>query len=295
VAFVVSESSAEPRSRCLLLIASPYNFPYSQNRTVSVMAMLQQLRFRCLEFVLAFTIATMRFSLSLLRICSLVLLPPISLIGQTANLAPPPKPGADGVYEVPASNLKKLDSSVTVDFPHALAAYEIADMVVVEVAITPEGRVKKAKVVSGKIDALKEAAEKTVKKWAFEPYLINGTPVPIRTEITFKFNNTLDQYHDPSRDVPVHLDQNISQTLVTKRVEPEYPADARTGRIQGAVELRVIIGEDGRVHALHIIEGHPMLVPAAYNAVRKWEFKPYVENGKTLPVDTNVTIMFTTR
>jgi outer membrane biosynthesis protein TonB len=56
------------------------------------------------------------------------------------------------------------------------------------------------------------------------------------------------------------------------------------------VELRVIIGEDGRVHALHIIKGHPMLVPASYNAVRKWEFKPYVENGKTLPVDTNVTI-----
>jgi periplasmic protein TonB len=59
--------------------------------------------------------------------------------------------------------------------------------------------------------------------------------------------------------------------------------------------LRVIVGEDGRVHALHIIKGHPMLATAAYNAVRQWEFKPYVENGKTLPVDTKETVTFSIR
>jgi protein TonB len=70
---------------------------------------------------------------------------------------------------------------------------------------------------------------------------------------------------------------------------------ARLGGITGAVELRVIVGEDGRVHALHIITGHPLLATAAYNAVRQWEFKPYVENGKTLPVDTNLTVTFSVR
>ena len=59
------------------------------------------------------------------------------------------------------------------------------------------------------------------------------------------------------------------------------------------MELRVIVGMDGRVHALHIIRGHPILATAAYNAVRQWEFKPYVENGKTFPVDTRVTLNFT--
>jgi TonB family protein len=133
-----------------------------------------------------------------------------------------------------------------------------------------------------------------VRKWAFESYLINGTPVPVRTEITFNFKNTLDQYRDPSGDVPVHLDEKITKTLVAKVGNPAYPSDARIGHIQGAVVLRVIVGEEGRVHALHIIKGHP-LAAAAFKAVRQWEFKPYVENGKTLPVDTNVTVTFTIR
>lgn len=243
----------------------------------------------------AFTIAMMRFSLRLLPICFLILLLPTSVMAQTASLAHPPKPGVDGVYEVPASNLKKLDSSAAVEFPRELSAYEVTDTVAIDVTISPEGRVRKAKAVSGKIDALKDMAEKTVKKWAFEPYLVNGTPVPVRTEITLNFNNTLDHYRDPNGDAPVHLDQKTAQGLVAKRVEPQYPPDARLGHIQGAVELRVIVGEDGRVHALHIIKGHPMLAAAAYNAVRQWEFKPYVENGKTLPVDTNVTVTFSIR
>ncbi len=214
------------------------------------------------------------------------------MMAQTAGLAHPPKPGTDGAYEVPASDLKKLDSSAAVEFPRELSAYEITDTVAVEVTVSPEGRVKRAKAVSGKIGALKEAAENTVKKWTFEPYLINGTPVPVRTEITLNFNNTLDTYRDPSGDVSVHLDQKTANELATKQAEPQYPPDARVGHIQGTVVLRVIIGEDGRVHALHIIKGHPMLAAAAYNAVRQWEFKPYVENGKTLPVDTTVTVIF---
>jgi TonB family protein len=235
----------------------------------------------------------MRFSLHLLKACSLVLLPLPSVIAQTPSLAHSPTPGTDGVYEVAASDLKKLDPSPQLDFPRELSAYELTDSVVIALTVSPEGRVKKAKAVTGKIYALKEAAEKTVKKWAFQPYLVNGTPVPVRTEITFDFNNTLDHYRDPSGDLPVRLDEKTAQALIAKKVEPQYSPEARSGHIQGAVELRGIVGEDGHVHALHIITGHPILATAAYNAVRQWEFKPYVENGKTLPVDTKVTVTFT--
>src|SRR5215472_10861600 len=110
----------------------------------------------------------MRFSL-LLRMCALIVLPPPLVMAQTADVPHPPKPGTDGVYEVPASTLKKLDSSPAVEFPRELAAYEVTETVSIEVTVSPDGRVKKAKAVSGKIDALKEAAEKSAKKWAFEP------------------------------------------------------------------------------------------------------------------------------
>jgi TonB family protein len=243
---------------------------------------------------LAFTIAVMRFSLRLLPICFLIL-PPASVMAQTSGLANPPMSGKDSVYEVPASDLKKLDSSAAVEFPRELSAYEISETVAIEVTVSAEGKVRKAKAVSGKLEALKDAAEKTVKKWEFEPYLVNGTPVPVRTEITLNFNNTLDHYRDPNGDAQVHLDEKSAKGLIAKNVPPQYPPDARVAHIQGVVELRVIVGEDGRVHALHIIKGHPMLATAAYNAVRQWEFKPYVENGKTLPVDTKETVTFSIR
>jgi len=213
-------------------------------------------------------------------------------MAQTPVPADPAKPGTDGVYEVPAANLKKLPSSPGVEFPRELSAYEINDTVTIEATISPEGRVKKAKAIHEDREALKVAAENAVKKWAFEPYLVNGTAVPVRTEITINFKNTLDNYRAPNGDIPVHLDEKAAQTLVTKAFEPQYPPEALVARIEGPVDLRLIVGEDGRVHALHIIKGHPLLAPAAYNAVRRWEFKPYVENGKTVPVDTNVTIMF---
>jgi TonB family protein len=140
----------------------------------------------------------MRFWLRLLPICFLILLPPVSVMAQTASVANAPKPGTDGVYEVPASNLKKLDSSPALEFPRELSAYEVRDTVAMEVTVSPEGKVRKAKAVSGNIEALKDAAEKTVKTWAFEPCLVNGTPVPVRTQITLNFNNTLDHYRDPN-------------------------------------------------------------------------------------------------
>lgn len=234
----------------------------------------------------------MRFSARLLLVCSLVLLLPSVTFAQTVSLAQPPTRGKDGVYEVAASDIKKLDSSPEVEFPRELSTYELADSVAIAVTVSPEGRVKKAKAVSGTIYALKYAAEQTVKKWAFQPYLVNGTPVPVRTEITFNFDNTFDHYRDANGDIPAHLNETASHALILNSIPPQYPPYARAGNIQGAVELRVIVGEDGRVHALHIIRGHPMLAPAAYEAVRQWEFKPYVENGKTLPVVTKVTVDF---
>lgn len=230
---------------------------------------------------------------SLLRLCTLSLLLLPTALAQSTSSVDVARPGSDGFYQVTASDLKKLDSSPAVGFPPELSAYELADTVTVAVTISPEGKVQKAKAVGGKNYVLKGVTEKTLKKWAFQPYLVNGAPVPVRSEITFNFENTLDSWCVRNSYTPVRLDEATSRALKLKAVTPQYPASARARGIQGSVELRAVIGEDGRVHALHIISGHPMLAPAAYDAVRLWEFKPYVENGKAQPVDTKVTVNFT--
>ena len=85
--------------------------------------------------------------------------------------------------------------------------------------------------------------------------------------------------------------QEVKVSLV-HRVEPIYPDDARQARVEGAVVLHIIIGIDGSVKSLKILQGPPSLVPAAAEAVRQWRYKPYLVDGKPTEVDTTVTVNF---
>ena len=76
------------------------------------------------------------------------------------------------------------------------------------------------------------------------------------------------------------------------RVQPIYPPLARSARIQGPVLLRAIISRTGTIENLQAISGHPMLIPAALDAVRQWRYRPYVLNGEPVEVETQVTVNF---
>ena len=53
------------------------------------------------------------------------------------------------------------------------------------------------------------------------------------------------------------------------------------------------ISKRGDVENLQIISGHPMLAPAAIDAVKDWKYNPYVINGEPVDVQTRVTVNFT--
>jgi TonB family protein len=78
--------------------------------------------------------------------------------------------------------------------------------------------------------------------------------------------------------------------LITK-VQPVYPGDAK--QIQGTVVLKVIIDKQGNVSNIQAISGHPMLIPAAIEAVKQWKYRPYLLNGDPVEVETSVTVTFT--
>ena len=44
---------------------------------------------------------------------------------------------------------------------------------------------------------------------------------------------------------------------------------------------------------MDIISGHPMLVKAAQEAVRKWKYRPTLLNGEPVEVDTTIDVIFT--
>jgi len=91
----------------------------------------------------------------------------------------------------------------------------------------------------------------------------------------------------------VRVSQGVSQGLLVKKTQPAYPPLARQARIQGTVVLQAEISKDGSIQNLRLISGHPMLAPAAIEAVKQWKYKPYLLNGEPVEVETQVQVNFT--
>jgi protein TonB len=91
----------------------------------------------------------------------------------------------------------------------------------------------------------------------------------------------------------VRVSQGVTQGLLIRKIQPNYPPLARQARIQGSVLLQAEISKDGTIENLHLISGHPMLAPAAIEAVKQWKYKPYILNGEPVEVETQITVNFT--
>lgn len=90
----------------------------------------------------------------------------------------------------------------------------------------------------------------------------------------------------------ISLPSGVSKNLLVKEIVPTYPPLARKARIHGEVVLDVDISKEGTVESLKAVSGHPMLIPAAIDAVKNWRYKPYLVDGKPVPVQTQVTVNF---
>jgi len=91
----------------------------------------------------------------------------------------------------------------------------------------------------------------------------------------------------------IRISQGVTTGLLLHKVQPPYPALAKAARIEGNVVLKAIIDKEGNIQDLQLVSGHPMLVPAAIEAVRQWKYKPYLLNGQPVEVETTVTVIFT--
>lgn len=58
------------------------------------------------------------------------------------------------------------------------------------------------------------------------------------------------------------------------------------------VTLDVFIGEDGRVFSLRALGGFKEFKQSALPAVKRWTWKPYLQNGIPTPVETTVQVFY---
>ncbi len=96
----------------------------------------------------------------------------------------------------------------------------------------------------------------------------------------------------PPPQKPIRVSSGVQSAKVIRKVNPTYPPIARQARIQGVVRLEAIIAKDGSIQNLRVIQGHPLLVQSALQAVRQWRYAPTLLNDQPVEVITFIDVIF---
>jgi len=219
---------------------------------------------------------------------------------------PPPTPGVPRAPEAVTRTLRveKVDAT----YPPPAIRQRIEGIVVLDVRIDASGDVENATLISGH-PTLAPAALEAVKQWRYKPYMVDGVPGAVETTAQLEFRvsqngqdgiiteptppakfPTAPDNGSPQR---VRVSAGVLQGLLVRKVDPEYPPEARAQNIQGIVLLRVRIDKEGSISRLDIVSGPAELHDAAMEAVRLWKYRPYLLNGVPVEVESQVQVNFT--
>ena len=91
----------------------------------------------------------------------------------------------------------------------------------------------------------------------------------------------------------IRVGGNVQAANLIKKVQPAYPAEARSRLIQGTVEFTATIGKDGKIGTLTLASGPLALYESARDAVRQWVYKPTLLNGSPVEVVTRIDVAYT--
>jgi len=196
----------------------------------------------------------------------------------------------------------------------------IQGQVILKAIIDKSGKVENLDVISGHPLLLPLAIE-TAKQWTYKPYLLNGDPMIVETQIHLDFrcgaqpppqgvagdqpggippeppegivSSTPGQQTHTSIPNRVRIASTTIEQRLRHKVAPDYPAQAKAQHIEGRVVLRIVIDKQGTVANIQLISGHPILAPAAIDAVKQWKYDPYLLNNQPVEVETQVMVIFT--
>jgi TonB family protein len=152
-----------------------------------------------------------------------------------------------------------------------------------------EGRVQVSLVVDengvpGKVRATKStdprfeaAAVASVEQWKFKPAVADDKPVAMSVGITLLFK--LPEPKKPGLlPPPASMPRPLKKTpcKVLSQVEAEFPpALARRGVVSGRVQVELLVGADGGVSDVRILDAtQAEFVMPALAAFRRWKFEP---------------------
>jgi len=125
--------------------------------------------------------------------------------------------------------------------------------------------------------------------------VVGGVPGGVLSEM-LKSTQTvpaLPKTPEPAPVKRIRVASRVVEANLIHDVPPQYPPEAGRARLEGAVVLMAVIGQDGSVKDVRIESGLPILAQAAIDAVKQWRYKPYLIDGQPVEVDSRITINFT--
>jgi TonB family protein len=172
-------------------------------------------------------------------------------------------------------------------FPEASLKRGTEGYVIVRAYVRPDGAVTRATISKSSGDStLDESARTAVLKWKMQEAVIKPEYQSKGYEQRIDFQQeapAIVQYRDRTE-----VFGNFESTKIWMSAPaPEYPYEARRGRIEGVTYLKVLIGPDGRPAKLDLVRGsgNVHLDAAAIAAVRLWRaHKQYAGTVRLVPV-----------
>ncbi|NOZ93296.1 MAG: M56 family metallopeptidase, partial [Acidobacteria bacterium] len=279
---------AEPYARSLLetLRAAPAGGPSLQPAAPALAETREGLEMRLHAITTSARGLAPRLSVTLAVLALLggLLLPMAPARAQPASAAAPsPAPrAADGnpihwTRDRGLTEPRKISAPAPV-YPDEARKQRIQGTVVLQALIGTDGAIHDLKVLRPMPGGLTEAAEEAVRQWRFEPARnAAGQAVPVRYTLTVRFVLSGETPH-------FSPDSGLTEPRKIRAVAPVYPEKARRQGIQGTVVFDALIGTDGSVHDLKVLQSQPAgLTGAAEAAVRQWRFEP-ARNARSEPV-----------
>lgn len=92
----------------------------------------------------------------------------------------------------------------------------------------------------------------------------------------------------------IRVGGKVEQANLIRKVQPVYPAEAKTAGLQGTVELEAVISKEGVPLEIRVVRSPgDQLSQSALEAVRQWRYRPTLLNGNPVEIVTDVIVNYT--
>ena len=91
---------------------------------------------------------------------------------------------------------------------------------------------------------------------------------------------------------PMKVSRAEAMSAATSKPSPPYPIIAKQLKVEGEVQVQIVIGEEGKVEGATAVTGNPILTKAALDTVKDWKFTPFKSDGKNVKAQTVLSFMF---